>query len=121
MSITRQQRRAMERKTDIFNGFRKVQARENSRQQKAREIAQKILPELKEDWEPRIKKKAITRTLIIAMAYMHIDKRHTGKYLEAWIKGFNEFADAFQRSGEDIETLEQILLEECGLAIEIRD
>ena len=127
MSVTRQQRRAMKRK---LLGVSNEQAekmvlavRENTsaKRQAAKDevpaITAQVTERIKRDWEPRIRAQACADTLIMVLAFEHIDRGHTGKWIAKWIHDFNEFGDAVNDSGEGMQALIDILKNECGLDI----
>jgi len=133
MSITRQQRRAMKRKLggkitneqaeNMILALREStakgkQALESEVSRQKREISERCIQRIKREWEPRIRAQACADTLIMVLAFEHIDRGHTGKYLAKWLHEFNLFGDAVNDSGEGMQSLIDILAQECGLDIE---
>lgn len=128
--ITRQQKRALQRK--LANSKKEdveriiAAAEEAKRQEVAKQnpaVVVEVIRRVREIEEPGIRSKAIADTLIMIMAYEHIDRGHTGTYLKKWLRGFNDFGIAVGNEGGGVDGLRKILLEECGLdlAAELRD
>lgn len=130
--ITRQQRRAMQRQMQgmtpeqaerMIVAYRKA---EEAKREEARKLApgivDDVMEKIRKELEPQIRQTARDQTkaemLILIMAYEHIDRGHTGKYLGKWIRGLLEFCDAVMREGSGIEGLRKILEEECGIVLE---
>ncbi len=75
-----------------------------------REVYQKIK---KERLDPDTYAKAMADALTLIIAYEHIDNGRDGEDLKKWLIGFNRFADDVNMSGESLESLMQILKDEC--------
>ncbi len=110
MGLAKKQQKAIQRKM----GVKALQARKDA----AAIISNDVYARLKREWEPRVQAGAMGDLMIMILAYLHIDRRHTGTYIKKWISGFNEFGDAVNREGhEGIEGLKRILKDECGLDV----
>lgn len=91
---------------------------QQARRDAAAIISNDVYARLKKEWEPRVQASAMGDLMIMILAYLHIDRRHTGEYIKKWISGFNEFGDAVNREGkEGIEGLKKILLDECKIDV----
>lgn len=143
MSVSRQQKRAMRRKL-VAKGITNetaesvIIALRKAETAKARE-ARAMVPGIAEDvykrlqtevekmkaefeaekaeMEERIKYEAMGDAVLMVLAFEHIDRHHTGRWLRQWLQDFNEFGDDISASGEGMDAIKNILLEECGFDV----
>lgn len=55
------------------------------------------------------------KMIYLALAFLHIDKGHTGKYLRKWLAELDNFVLSVNGYGPgSMEELNRILIEECG-------
>lgn len=130
MGVLRKQRRAIRRKL-AMQGISEETAQKaidamgeiaDARRQEARAaipaVTQEITEKLKKEITPDIYAQAMADSLIMILAFEHIDRRHTGQWLRKWLKEFNAFGEAVRDSGEPLSALIKILREECKFDVE---
>lgn len=128
MSVSRQQRRAMERKLagisdksaeGVILALRDAGNAQRHEVDRIRpEIERDVMRIFRERIEPEIRAQAQGDLITLILAFEHIDRRHTGKWLAQWLHDFNSFGDAVNDSGASVAELRDILREECGLDVE---
>ena len=109
MSVSRQQRRAMQRK---FPGMDKEHA---ERMVLAVREAGRASRDIKAD---EIQAEAWGEMILMVLAYLHIDKGHTGKYLRKFLDELDDFMASVSKRRGAAEELKQILKDECGFDLE---
>lgn len=81
-------------------------------------VADEVKRHMENDWEPKVQAGAMGNLMIMILAFLHIDRHHTGQFILKWLREFNEFGDAVNREGQaGIEGLKQILKDECGIDV----
>lgn len=131
MSISRQQRRAMQRKMAgltndqaerMISALRDAgEAKKEEARKMAPGIVDDVVAKVQKEWEPVVRRKvrneAVDEMLVLVMAFEHIDRGHTAQYLVKWLNEFMSFADAVTREGNGVDGLRKILLDECKLRV----
>ena len=95
----------------------------NSEEERQRIIAE-TMKKLENEKFPSIRAQACADTIRLVLAFLHIDRGHTGKWLRQFLQDFNRFGDdvnIFSRVQKERiqaeEELDKILLEECDFDI----
>ena len=82
-----------------------------------RQIVAKTLDKVKQSLQPKIFAEAMANSIIMVLAFEHIDRHHTGTWLRKWLTDFDDFSQSVKKSGEPISSLCQILRDECNFDV----
>lgn len=109
MSVSRKQRRAMQRK---FPGMDKEKA---ERMVLAVREAGRASRDVKAE---EIQAEAWGEMILYVLSYLHIDKGHTGKYLRTFLNELDDFITSVSKCPGASSKLKQILKDECGFDLD---
>ena len=115
VKLSRQQRRARARELAKGESV-KSQLRDMTKQATA--TAFDITAQEREEALKTMQSDTIGQMLALIVAYMHVKKGHTGKWLKEFTKEFNEFCDDMMLERVKVDDLFKMLLEETGVDFE---